>query len=1164
LKDYISHTDVYDFFVTGAIFVSLTFASLLWFGKSRLRPANRFLAGLLLIGALWRWLPIQFLFAPGPLIYFYVLKMTRLAYKFRPKDLWHFSPLLLGLAFQTLIPFLYLLLFASVIFYLYYCHALIGKFYRRLEFNDGDRNLNQLCWLHNLLKISGLLLLLRILVSATDYFLFHGRLNVPAYYLLNLSLMTTIIWIGAKAHLISTPGAGPTTIPALKPLLPAELKQKGKWLKNEVKENGYYLDPDLSLNSLAEKLGMHSHELSRIVNAVLKKSFSDFINEYRVRDITRKMQDPAFERLTLLGIAFESGFNSRTNFHRTFKQMTGKSPADYKAMLKKEIPYYNPEHISAPPAVIWRHETVPIWSCEQLNRNYMFKNYLKTAWRNLVKDKVFSFINILGLSIGIAVCMMIFLFIMNEFSFDRFHKQGDRIYRVTRGFNENGKESYVSYLSWPYGPALLNDFKSEILKAVRVNPNDDLVKANNKSFHEMHVLDVDSDFFSLFSFPLLRGDAAGVLKQPNNVVLTETTAKKYFGNIDDAMGKTILMDKTLSLKVTGIAKDVPSDSHLTFDVVIPLQTPKTTPTTSQWISNGLFTYVLLGKNVSAQNVQRRLPQFVGKYLAEAANKYGYKVTLSLVPLKDVYFENIKFDGGDIRHGEKTVVYIFISIAAFILLIACINFMNLSTIRAVDRSKEVGLRKVLGALRNNLVRQFIGESVLMAAISCALAVGLMLLAMPWYNQLLGYTLTVPWTSWPVYVFLAGVILVVGFLAGSYPALFMSAFSPIQALKGKLKLGKGGAMFRQGLVVVQFSISILLIVGTLIITRQMSYVKNKQLGYDKEQTLLVRIDNNDIFNHMQSFKTNLQNSGEVRSVSLMSGEPGGFFDTQLFDVEGQTGKWSANTEYADFQFVPTFGLKIVAGRDLSPQFPSDTLQAVLLNRTAAAKLGWTPQQALGRWIRNSFRDSLRRYVVGVVEDFNFLSLKQGMAPLVISPAPDRRVIAIKLRAGHVEGGIEATRQEYMRQAGAYPFEYRFLDEQFGKLYQTDIRQQTILTVFAGLAIFVACLGLFGLASFAATKRFKEIGVRKVLGSSVRSIVVLLSRDLLKPVLISALIALPAGYYAMNKWLEGFAYKTTLSWWIFALAAVITFAIALITVSIKAIKAALASPVKSLRSE
>jgi putative ABC transport system permease protein len=1024
------------------------------------------------------------------------------------------------------------------------------------------KRIGQIAKLHRILAAFGLLWLLWLPFKAADYFYYQYQSGIYAYYLLYFLLAAVVIFVVAKT-LLKPEGTQDKTAFISEPPQ-TELIKKGIWLKKFIQTNLLYQDAELSLYSLAERLNMQPHELSRIINKALGKNFNDFINEYRIREITQKMQDPAYDRLTLLGIAYSSGFNSKTTFNRTFREMTGKSPAEYKAHIKKERPHYNLEPRPRPGAVISYLETTPKWSSEKLNRNFMFRNYLKIAWRSMLKDKVFSFINILGLSIGIAVCMMISLFIMNEFSFDRFHKNSDRIYRVTRGFTANGKQSSVSYLSWPYGPALLNDFKGEILKAVRVNPNDDLVKANNKSFHEMHVLDVDSDFFGLFSFPLLRGNAATVLKQPNDVVLTETTAKKYFGTIDDAMGKTILMDKTLPLKITGIAKDVPSNSHLTFDVVMPLRTPKNTPTTEQWVSNGLFTYVLLDKNASMQSVQRRLPQFVNKYLADAATKYGYKVSLFLAPLKDVYFEKITFDGADIRHGDKTVVYIFISIAAFILLIACINFMNLSTIRAVDRSKEVGLRKVLGALRNNLVGQFIGESVLITAISCALAVGLLLLAMPWYNQLLGYTLAVPWTSWPVYLFLAGVILVVGFLAGSYPAFFMSAFSPIAALKGKLKLGKGGALFRQGLVVVQFSISILLIVGTLIIARQMSYVKNKQLGYDKEQTLLVRIDNNDIYNHMRSFKTDLQNSGEVKSVSLMSGEPGGFFDTQLFDVEGQTAQWSANTEYADFQFVPTLGLKIIAGRDFSPEFPSDTLKAVLLNRTAAAKLGWTPQQALGKWIKNTFRDSLRRYVVGVVEDFNFLSLKQSMAPLVISPAPDRRVIAIKLQAGHIQAGIDASRREYMSQAGAYPFEYRFLDQQFGKLYETDIRQQTILTVFAGLAIFVACLGLFGLASFAAAKRFKEIGVRKVLGSSVRSIVLLLSRDLLKPVLISTLIALPAGYYAMNKWLQGFAYKTTLSWWIFGLAAAITFAIALVTVSIKAIKTALANPVKSLRSE
>lgn len=792
----------------------------------------------------------------------------------------------------------------------------------------------------------------------------------------------------------------------------------------------------------------------------------------------------------------------------------------------------------------------------------MFENYFKTAWRNLMKSKVFSLINVLGLTIGITVCMMIFLFVMNEFSVDRFHKNADRIYRVTRGFENEGKYGSVSYLSGMHAPALLNDFKGEIKKAVRVNPRSYLVTVGDKSFQENKVYDVDADFFDLFSFPLLAGNVATVLKDPASVVLTESTAKKYFGSANNAVGKVIELDKSLPLKVTGIAKDVPSNSHLHFDLVIPISNIKDAGFMTTWINNGVYTYVLLDPNVSQQQVERRLPQFVEKYLGGDLRKYGFHWTISLTPLRDVYFDNVVLDNA--KHGDKMVVYIFLSIAALILLIACINFVNLSTIRAVDRSKEVGLRKVLGALRNNLVWQFIGESVLLTTISCIISVGLLSLSLPWLNDLLGYSLTVSWNTLPIYIFLVGIIIIVGFLAGSYPAFFLSAFSPIQALKGKLKLGRGGSIFRQGLVVVQFSISVFLIVGTIIIAKQMGYVKNKQLGYDKEQTLVVRIDNNDIYQNMNAFKTDLQNQNVIQSVSLMSGEPGGFFDGYTFDVEGHADKWNAHTEFTDFEFVKTLGLKIIAGRDFSASFPTDTTGAVLINKTAAAKLGWTPQQAIGKWIQNTVRDDAKRQIIGVVDDFNFQSLKQSMEPLVISPGMDRRVALIKLNGGNLKAGIDAVDKAYKKVATAYPFEYSFLDDQFGEMYKKDIRQQKILSVFAMLAIFVACLGLFGLASFTATKRFKEIGVRKVLGSSVQGIVVLLSKDLLKPVLIATCISLPAGYWIMDKWLQNFAYKTSLSWWIFCLAALITIGIALITVSIKAVRAATADPVKNLRTE
>lgn len=792
----------------------------------------------------------------------------------------------------------------------------------------------------------------------------------------------------------------------------------------------------------------------------------------------------------------------------------------------------------------------------------MFKNYLKTAWRNLMKSKVFSFINILGLTIGITVCMMIFLFIMNEFGVDRFHKDGDRIYRVMRGFVRDGESKSVSYLSGMYEPALLNDFKGQIEDAIRVNPNDNLVTIGNQSFHEKRELDVDSNFFSFFSFPLIKGDAKTVLKDPHSVVLTETTAKKYFGSIDKALGKLIMLNKDLPLKVTGIAKDVPFNSHLVFDIVVPLSNFRNMGTMTTWVNNGMYTYVRLAPQVTEAQVEKQLPQFMEKYMGSDMRKYGFNFTLGLTPLKDIYFENAVFDSA--RHGDKTVVYIFLSVAVLILLIACINFMNLSTIRAAERSKEVGLRKVLGALRNNLIWQFIGESVLLTTISCILSVGLLLLVMPWYNQLLGCSLTVSWNALSIWLFLVSVIVVVGFLAGSYPAFFLSAFSPIQALKGKLRLGKGGSSFRHALVIVQFSISVFLIVGTIIITKQMNYVKNKQLGYNQEQTLLVRIDNGDIYDNMDVFRNELQKNSMVQSVSIMSGEPGGFFDGYVFDVQDHAERWNARTEFADFEIVKTLGLKIIAGRNFSGSFPTDTTDAVLINKTAAAKLGWTPEQAIGKWIENTVRDTAKRRIIGVVADFNFQSLKADIEPLVIAPNRDRRVVVIRLKPGNIQAGVAIAERAYKNVASAYPFEYSFLDQQFNDMYQKDIRQQTVLTVFAVLAIFVACLGLFGLASFTATKRFKEIGVRKVLGSSVQGIVVLLSKDLLKPVLIATCIALPVGYYAMDKWLQNFAYKTPLSWWVFALAALATFGIALITVSIKAIRAAVANPVESLRTE
>jgi len=731
-----------------------------------------------------------------------------------------------------------------------------------------------------------------------------------------------------------------------------------------------------------------------------------------------------------------------------------------------------------------------------------------------------------------------------------------------RNVTNDNKEVGVGWLSGPYGPALYNDFKGQITRMVRVRPDDDLITIDNRSFHERKIIWADSNFFSMFSFPLLRGDTATALRDLPSVVLSETIAKKYFGGTDNAMGKTIQVAKDKRYRVTAVMKDVPTNSHLNFDLVFPLGNRRDDGLMTGWINNGLYTYVQLAPTTTQAQMEKQFPAFMEKYMGATQRKFGFHFALSLVPLQKVYFDKAAFDG--VRHGDISVVYVFLSIAALILLIGCINFINLSTVRAAERSKEVGLRKVLGALRRQIIKQFIGESLLVTVIACALSLGLLSLVMPFYNQVLGYSLQLTDHLGALLAFCGGIIVVVGILAGSYPAFFLSNFTPFEALKGKLRLGRGAASFRQGLVVIQFSISVFLIFGTIMVTKQMDFIKNKQLGYDKEQTVMIPIDNNDIYQHLQSFRLAMQNSAGIASFSAMSGEPGGFHDIHVFDVEGHTEKVPARTEFSDFEFVPTLGLKIIAGRNFSAQYPTDTTNAVLINRTAAVKFGWTPDQAIGKWLQNTVRDDKKRYVVGVIEDYNFLSLKEEMAPLVISPAFDRRMILIKIKSGQLNPAIAAIKKEYAAAAPGYPLEYRFLDQQFGELYRNNLRQQSILTVFAGLAIFVACLGLFGLASFTAAKRVKEIGVRKVLGSSVENIVVLLSRDLLKPVIIATAVAIPIGFWVMKSWLQNFAYQTSMSLWVFVLAALATFLIALLTVSFKAIGAARANPSKSLRSE
>ncbi len=794
----------------------------------------------------------------------------------------------------------------------------------------------------------------------------------------------------------------------------------------------------------------------------------------------------------------------------------------------------------------------------------MLKNYFLLAIKNFRKQKMFSLINILGLTVGITCCLMIFLFIMNEFSYDNFHKNGKYIYRVMRVGEVNGEKRDIPYLSAPYSIALQNDYPDAVKSTVRVDFDNDLVKYNNISFNEKKIILTDTNFFSFFNFHLLKGNPATVLSDPLSIVMTASTAKKYFGN-EDPIGKVVKFNNDLNLKVTGITEDIPVNSHLNFDMAVPLTHWKMAYWMNQWPNNGLFVYVQLNPATDPNQLKKRFPAFMDKYMGKYYKENGFKMKLAINPLSGIYFEGeTPFDS--VKHGSKKMVYIFMSIAVLILIIACINFMNLATARATDRSKEVGLRKVLGALRKQLAWQFIFESLLFATVAAFLAIILLQLLMPAYTNFLGYKLPPYWNNLWFYIFIAGVIVLVGILAGSYPALLLSSFSPIESLKGKLRVGKHGAFFRKTLVVVQFGISVLLIISVTIVMNQMHYVRNTDLGFNKEQSMVVRLDNNDIWGKKIQFKNQLEADPAVVGVSLMSGEPGGFHDTYGFEAEAKPGeKLMLNTEFADFEYTKTLGVKLIAGRNFSSSFPTDSLSAVMINRAAAKLLGYTPEKAIGKWIKNITADSLKRIIVGVTEDYHYSSLREPIGPLVISPKKDdRRVALIKLSAANMQQNIARIKKIYESNASEYPFEYSFLDENFDNLYKSEIKQESLLSIFSVIAIAIACLGLFGLASYTAIKRTKEIGVRKVLGSSIQNIVMLLSKDLLKPVLLGTLIAIPIGYFIMQKWLQSFAYRTPVHWWLFVIAAMIAVLIALITVSAQAVKAAMANPVKSLRTE
>ncbi|HEX2606992.1 MAG TPA: ABC transporter permease [Flavisolibacter sp.] len=806
----------------------------------------------------------------------------------------------------------------------------------------------------------------------------------------------------------------------------------------------------------------------------------------------------------------------------------------------------------------------------------MLRNYFKIAFRNLMKYKFISFINLFGLTVGLTCCLLIVAYILHEISYDRFQPQADRTYRISRSFhNEQGVQSlHLGAIAPPFGPALKNEFP-EIQKMTRLLSNGTTsFVSGDKRFYEKKVFFADEFLPDVFRLDVVKGNARKALEAPFSIMITEELAQKYFGQ-EDPMDKLVKLDNNLPCKVAGVFKPFPSNSHIHPEVLISFNTLRDSAIygeqnlSTNWGNNSFLTYVVLPENVAPQFIESRFPAFLNKYMHFPGEPAGFQASktthLYLHPLTDIHLRS-HLDYEVEENGDIKRVYIFSVIAFFILLIACINYMNLSTARSVLRAKEIGIRKAVGAERSEIIAQFLSESVLVTWMALALAVGLTALLLPWLNTFSGLDLSIRFLlSWRVLLPLALAPFLIGILSGLYPALFMSSFQPVRVLKGLFRV-KGNISLRKALVVVQFAISIILIVSTVIVFRQLRYMQEKSLGFNKDHILTM--PNTAAFgNRFESFRNELLKNPGVKEVARSSRVPSGrLLDAQ--DVALPAGdtmqQLNIDLKYlsVDYHFIPAFGMTMVAGRNFSPEFPTDS-SSFLINETAVQLLGW--KNASDAINKELVYGGAKGRVIGVVKDFHFESLHQKIAPILFSVfTGNLNGISIKLSSANMPGTLAFIENTWKNFLPETPYTYTFLDERFGQLYESEQRQKTIFLSFACIAIFIACLGLFGLSAFMISQRIKEIGIRKVLGADVNSIVGLLSRDFLQLVLIAALISLPIAWFAMDSWLQDFAYRSSMPVWVFFMAGLLAALIAFVTISVQAIKAATSNPVKNLRTE
>jgi len=788
----------------------------------------------------------------------------------------------------------------------------------------------------------------------------------------------------------------------------------------------------------------------------------------------------------------------------------------------------------------------------------MFKNYFKLAIRNILRHKAYSFINIVGLAIGMTCSILILLWVQNELSYDRFHANANQLYRITAQAND-----FKAAVNPAGMPAGLKEEMPAIKEFVRVmTPSSNLFEAGERKFAEKRVFYVDSTFLDLFSFPLIKGSRATALHRIDGVLITESIAKKYFGK-EEALGKTLRKDNGNYVTVTGVLADIPSNSHLQFDFILPIASIAQSDydlKNNVWDNFNFYSFLLLDEKfdptpVAISAFNKQMDEIYKKHVKDI------KVSFQLQPLTRIHLHsNLQVDVSG--HGNIQYVKIFFIVAIFILIVACINFMNLATARSARRAKEVGLRKVVGAVRGQLIGQFLGESLLISFFALLIAIGMVFLCLPLFNYVAGKQLTIRFIDGKLLLGLLSIAFVTGVLSGIYPALFLSGFRPAKVLKGSMNKMGGNLLFRNGLVVVQFVVSILLLVGTIVVYQQLRFIKNRNVGFEKENLLYIPMIG-EIWKKQEALKTELGKDPLTSNFAITSEVPTNLTSGTINIVwEGKDPQSQVvfPVMHINETFIDVFKMRMLAGRGFSTSFKGDSNNYVL-NEEALRIMKKKPEEAIGQSF--SLWDK-KGIIIGIVKDFNFKPIQQPIEPLILKLNNWGGTVVVRTKPGSTEATINSLEKIYTQLNPAYPFTYNFLDQDMDNLYKGEEQLGNLFNIFAILAIFISCMGLYGLSAFMSEQRIKEIGVRKVLGASVFSIVYLLSTGITRLIIIAAFIAIPLSWFTINSWLNNFAYRIDISWVIFVISTLSALFIGWITVSYESIKAAITNPVKSLRSE